>query len=106
MSKSPFLDYVIVLSSYSPDFIINMERWKQGQKKTNPREAKELSIQSSGNFLKHENFQCEAETQKIQIIGRIYRVGRGISGSDVGISKYGSRSAAGTVKISTKQSVQ
>ena len=46
------------------------------------------------------------ETQKIQIIEKIYRVGGGIRGSDLGISKYGSRPAAGTVEISTKQSVQ
>ena len=76
-------------------WILDLERWIQKQKQTSPREAEQGQ----------QNFQCKDETQKIQIIGRIYRVGRGIRGSDLVISK-GSRPAAGTVEISTKQSVQ
>ena len=52
-------------------------------------------------------FRYRDESRKIQIIGRIYLVGRGrgIWGSDLGINKFGLRPAAGTILILTKQLV-
>ena len=75
-----------------------------GKKKKIPEKQENIQLKfESQKVIKTGNFTDIDESQKIQIIGRIYLVGRGIWGSDLRISKFGFRSAAGTVEISTKQ---